>query len=75
MVNICTTSSDVNGFYILRARYDHVEWISEQRAIIYPYNINLIVFITETVFTARYELNFYVKFRLIVVFKELNKVM
>ena len=32
-------------------------WISEQVAIISPYSINLSVFTTETVFTARYELD------------------
>ena len=32
-------------------------WISEQTAIISLYSINLLVFITECVFTARFELN------------------
>jgi hypothetical protein len=45
-------------------------WISEQTAIIYPYNIYFCVFITETgVFTARYGLSLKMWFRLTFVFK------
>lgn len=75
MVNICTTNFDINEFYILRARCVHVEWIFEERAIISRCGIKLIAFITETVFTARFVLNLYVKFGLTVVFKGLNEVM
>jgi hypothetical protein len=34
--------------------------ISEQTATFAQYNINLLVFTREAVFTARYELNFYI---------------
>jgi len=43
-----TSSFDINEFYVLRARCIHVEWISEQRAIISRCGIKLIAFITET---------------------------
>jgi len=36
-------------------------WISKQTAIISLYNINWLVFITETVFTARYGLDLYIQ--------------
>jgi len=37
-------------------------WISEQTAIISLYSINLSVFITEAVFTARYELGLQIRY-------------
>ena len=58
VVTICTTGFNVHKFYVLPTQCDYVYlfysiiiiflWISEQTAIISLYNINWLVFITET---------------------------